>query len=244
MVYFSGELYAGDKYAERYDLLYHDLINWGKYGYKSSLYDKSDDFQGVLQQTDAPLNMAIAGKGFFKVKKNSKIFYTRNGSFEYKQGGELVNDDGYELIISGALPDDIINIGDKVINNTLIVVSRDNSTVYHEKIILYTIDYLNSVNDGVYFESAISSIDSESKIISGHVEASNCWLLPLLIEMKFILDIISTDNDDFKCVQSKTELINHLLLHLYAGRKAEDINYFTPFQHFKYLNRRYEPLSK
>ena len=72
---------------EEYDFLIKDLYNYSTYGYKRNFDTKQDkndgiiDFsQGNLQQTNNYLDIAIQGKGFFKVKDNSgNIYYTRYG---------------------------------------------------------------------------------------------------------------------------------------------------------------------
>ena len=76
---------------EEYDFLIKDLYNYSTYGYKRNFdtkQDKSDgiiDFsQGNLQQTNNYLDIAIQGKGFFRVKDNSgNIYYTRYGKLGY-----------------------------------------------------------------------------------------------------------------------------------------------------------------
>lgn len=58
------------------------------------------DFQqGILQETGNDLDVAIEGKGFFKVQlPNESIGYTRNGAFRQDQEGYIVNSDGYRVL--------------------------------------------------------------------------------------------------------------------------------------------------
>ncbi len=54
--------------------------------------------QGTLVQTGATYDLAIQGKGYFKVTDaNGNIFYTRDGRFSPDQNGILVNAQGYTL---------------------------------------------------------------------------------------------------------------------------------------------------
>jgi len=46
--------------------------------------------QGALQQTGNPLDLAIEGQGFFAVQTANGLRYTRDGSFERAQSGQLV----------------------------------------------------------------------------------------------------------------------------------------------------------
>ncbi len=54
--------------------------------------------QGPLEFTGEPLDMAIAGEGFFTLETPDGIRYTRNGSFTKDVDGFLVGSDGYRLM--------------------------------------------------------------------------------------------------------------------------------------------------
>jgi len=67
--------------------------------------------EGSLKQTDNTLDMAITGKGFFKLQlPNGTEVYTRNGSFKVDQNGTLVNSDGYTVIPEIVIPEDAMDI--------------------------------------------------------------------------------------------------------------------------------------
>lgn len=54
--------------------------------------------QGALSQTDNPYDMAIQGKGFFQITMpNGVTGYTRDGSFQLSDQGELVTADGFPV---------------------------------------------------------------------------------------------------------------------------------------------------
>jgi flagellar basal-body rod protein FlgG len=54
--------------------------------------------QGALSQTDNPYDMAIQGKGYFQITMPSgETGYTRDGSFQLSDQGELVTADGYPV---------------------------------------------------------------------------------------------------------------------------------------------------
>ena len=54
--------------------------------------------QGSLQTTSNPLDLGIAGEGFFSVAGPSGTLYTRNGALRLAPGGKLVTQDGYSLL--------------------------------------------------------------------------------------------------------------------------------------------------
>ncbi len=57
--------------------------------------------QGALQETGNPLDLAIEGQGFFMVQTAHGQRYTRDGSFERAQNGQLVTRTG-EAVLSPA----------------------------------------------------------------------------------------------------------------------------------------------
>jgi flagellar basal-body rod protein FlgG len=57
---------------------------------------------GSLQPTGNPLDVAIAGDGFFTVQTPQGVRYTRQGNFMQNSDGTLVTPDGYAVLVDGA----------------------------------------------------------------------------------------------------------------------------------------------
>ena len=53
---------------------------------------------GNLSATGNPLDLAIAGNGFFVVQSPHRVFYTRNGGFHRTRGGQLVTAEGNAVV--------------------------------------------------------------------------------------------------------------------------------------------------
>jgi flagellar hook protein FlgE len=81
--------------------------------------DYVNTVQGAITQTETPLNVAIAGQGFFPVSQptgqvgsksifNPQPFYTRAGDFSLNAQGYLVNGSG--LYLNGWSPDPVTGI--------------------------------------------------------------------------------------------------------------------------------------
>lgn len=64
----------------------------------------TDFAQGLLEQTNNPLDFGLSGKGFFVVQGPSGPLYTRNGNFRFTAGGALVTSDGYPLLQQNGQP--------------------------------------------------------------------------------------------------------------------------------------------
>ncbi|MHB8157665.1 MAG: flagellar basal-body rod protein FlgG [Desulfocucumaceae bacterium] len=64
-----------------------------------------DFIQGSIRETGRKTDLAIDGRGFFKViLPDGSEVYTRNGNFNLNANRELVNDDGYKLFPGITLP--------------------------------------------------------------------------------------------------------------------------------------------
>lgn len=67
--------------------------------------------QGELVNSDTPLDIAINGKGYFRVQLPSgEDAYTRAGSFQLSPTGEIVNSEGYPISPGITIPQEAIDI--------------------------------------------------------------------------------------------------------------------------------------
>lgn len=68
--------------------------------------------QGNLERTENPLDVAINGRGFFRIvdPQGGPDFYTRAGSFQLDQQGNLVTVDGFTVQPNVVIPQDATGI--------------------------------------------------------------------------------------------------------------------------------------
>lgn len=59
---------------------------------------------GAIRNTGNDLDMAVDGKGFFVVQTPNGVRYTRNGAFTRSSQGELVTQDGYQVLGQNGAP--------------------------------------------------------------------------------------------------------------------------------------------
>ena len=64
-------------------------------------YSKTDFEQGSLKITGAPFDVAVNGKGFFKVRTEQGDFYSRNGHFRLTGEGQLITEQGFAVLSDG-----------------------------------------------------------------------------------------------------------------------------------------------
>lgn len=151
--------------------------------------------QGNLMVTENQLDLAINGRGFFRVlDQNGLEMYTRDGSFEVNQNGDMVTSSGY-------LVDPNINIP---LDATEIMVSSDGEvSVRQPGIIQPTVvgqleltTFINpagleSIGNNFYRETLASGVpdnknpetDEAGSLLQGTLEASNVNTVEELIGM-------------------------------------------------------------
>lgn len=67
--------------------------------------------QGVLEQTENPLDVAIEGPGFFRITMgDGTIAYTRDGAFKRDAQGNMVTSDGYNIEPGIQIPEEAVQI--------------------------------------------------------------------------------------------------------------------------------------
>jgi len=64
----------------------------------------TDMTQGSIQETGEPLDFALTGSGFFAVKTEQGVRYTRNGQFIASAQGELTDSKGNPVLGQGGSP--------------------------------------------------------------------------------------------------------------------------------------------
>ena len=72
---------------------------------------QADFAQGAMRLTGAPLDLAVAGSGFFQVRSGEQVYYARGGQFSRNAEGRVLTPQGYALqTVSG--DDLVLDTGD------------------------------------------------------------------------------------------------------------------------------------
>lgn len=66
--------------------------------------------QGDFEETQNELDMAIEGRGFFKVIRNGEECYTRSGNFKLDSDGNIVTENGDALQPEMSISEDVVSI--------------------------------------------------------------------------------------------------------------------------------------
>lgn len=151
--------------------------------------------QGSLTQTNNTKDVAIDGSGFIQVlMPDGTTGYTRDGSFQIDQNGQLVTSSGYQIQPAINVPQDAktITIGKDGIVSVTIAGQTDPQQVGQLTLATFINDSgLESVGENLYRETQASGAPNEStpglngagSLIQGYVETSNVNVAEELVNM-------------------------------------------------------------
>lgn len=98
--------------------------------------------QGEMVQTDNPMDLAIQGRGFFRLlDENGDDIYTRDGSFKLSSDGTIVSTHGFKLEPQVIIPSDSVAVTVNKNGTVSVIVEGDNLPVEIGKIEL--INFIN-----------------------------------------------------------------------------------------------------
>lgn len=138
----------------------------------------STDFsQGGMQTTGRPLDVAIDGEGFYKVRKGEETYYTRAGRFMLDENGMLKTEDGANVLGAG---NDPIQIDTSLGKDIYIAETGEisiNGTVAGTQVGVFSVEdqqQLTKVGDSLYkLEQGNDQPMTDFRILQGNLETSN-----------------------------------------------------------------------
>ena len=151
--------------------------------------------QGSVLQTSSPLDVAIGGNGFFQIlKPDGDLAYTRDGSFQKNDQGELVTSGGYVVQPGISIPDNAqsITIG----KDGTVSVKLPGQTAPTQVGTLEIVGFINPVGlqpvgENLYIETASSGtaqagtpgLNGLGALEQGALEGSNVNVVAELVNM-------------------------------------------------------------
>ena len=159
--------------------------------------------QGVIQRSGNPLDLAIEGEGFFRVKTPEGVRYTRNGNFRLTKEGVLVESNGFPVLSRN---------GEINLRGNQIAVEEDGTLkvdgAERDKLALITFADLKELKkEGkTLFKLQGEQEEKEAegaKVLQGALESSNVNALEEMVQM---IDSLRTFEACYKIVQVQDEL--------------------------------------
>jgi flagellar basal-body rod protein FlgG len=214
----------------RMDMLANDLANLNTTGYKqtrigfrdliynteqgmrvgagSAVVDAGrNDAEGALQQTGDPLSLAIAGPGFFQVRRSDgSIALTRSGDLTTDASGDVVTSSGDRLVPPlhipvgtdmtklGVAPDGTVSVGQTTIGKITLVNVTNTAG-------------LEALGDSQFAPTADSGQPrpvAGSAIEQGYLEASNVDLSQTMVAL---IDAQRSYEMDSRAIQNQDQMM-------------------------------------
>lgn len=151
--------------------------------------------QGSVLQTDNAMDVAINGRGFFQIlKPDGELAYTRDGTFQLDDQGQMVTSSGYTLQPGITIPDGAqsITIG----NDGVVSVKQVGQAAPAQVGTLEISDFINPVGlqpigENLYIETAASGtaqsgtpgLNGLGALNQGALEGSNVNVVSELVNM-------------------------------------------------------------
>jgi len=175
--------------------------------------------QGSLEQTGNSKDIAIDGKGFFQVlMPDGNNAYTRDGSFQVNESGQLVTADGYPIQPAVLIPQDALSI--TIGKDGVVTVTQPGSNQSTQVGQLSLSTFVNpaglqSIGDNLYLETSASGMRNEStpglngagRLDQGYVETSN---VNVVEEMVSMIQTQRAYEINSKAVQTSDEMLAKL----------------------------------
>ena len=159
--------------------------------------------QGEIQNSGNPLDLAIEGEGFFRVKTPEGVRYTRNGNFRLTREGILVQSNGFPVLSWN---------GEITLRGNQIAVEKDGVIKVdgeeREKLALVTFADLKALKkEGkTLFKLEGEQEEKEAEgtqIVQGALEGSNVNVMEEMVQM---IDSLRTFQACYKIVQVQDEM--------------------------------------
>ena len=147
--------------------------------------------QGNLEQTGNVLDLAINGAGFFQITlPDGTIAYTRDGSFQKDNQGQMVNSSGYPLQPAITIPADAISVS--ISNDGVVSVVQPGNAIGTIQVATFINNGgLQSIGGNLYLETASSGsptpntpgLNGAGVLNQYYVETSNVNVAEELVSM-------------------------------------------------------------
>ncbi|MHB0775299.1 flagellar basal-body rod protein FlgG [Halomonas sp. WWR20] len=151
--------------------------------------------QGGLQNTENSKDLAINGKGFFPVQRpDGTTAYTRDGSFQVDQNGQMVTANGYPIEPAIIIPQDALSV--TIAQDGIVTVTRPGTTESAQVGQLMLTTFVNptgleSIGENLYLETDSSGprndlmpgMDGAGTLYQGYVETSNVNVVEEMVSM-------------------------------------------------------------
>jgi flagellar basal-body rod protein FlgG len=151
--------------------------------------------QGNVVQTSNSLDLAIEGRGFFQILlPDGTLAYTRDGSFQLDNNGQMVTSTGYALQPGITLPTNVLSVN--VGEDGVVSVTTQGASAPTQVGTLQLTDFINpaglqAIGQNLFLETAASGspqtgtpgLTGLGRLVQGSLETSNVNTVEELVNM-------------------------------------------------------------
>lgn len=151
--------------------------------------------QGNVVQTSNSLDLAIEGRGFFQILlPDGTLAYTRDGSFQLDNNGQMVTSTGYVLQPGITLPANVLSVN--VGEDGVVSVTTQGASAPTQVGTLQLTDFINpaglqAIGQNLFLETAASGspqtgtpgLTGLGRLVQGSLETSNVNTVEELVNM-------------------------------------------------------------
>ena len=168
-----------------------------------------DTSQGSLLKTDAPLDIAISGPGYFAIETTEGTQYTRQGSFQLDSEGNLVTPNGSKVLSGGGQPITIPAEAKEITIGRDGMISTDRGDLGRLQLVRFeNEEQMEETHSGLYKTSEAPVPDDQSSLMQGMVEGSN---VKPVIEISRILEISRNYQRTSKLIDAENERLRNAI---------------------------------
>lgn len=169
---------------------------------------QTDVRAGALRQTAQPFDIAIESPGYFEVKTEQGLAYTRRGDFHLDTQGRLVTQQGHP--VSGTSGDIVLSSTEPTINQNGGIFEKDKSIGQLKIVHFSNPETLNRVASGLFTLGEDTQLDDagRTKVRQGYLEASNVISMD---EMVRLIETVRHYQAGQKIIQGYDELLEKAL---------------------------------
>ncbi len=173
--------------------------------------------QGSLRMTDNELDLAIVGEGYFQITlPTGDIAYTRDGSFQMNENGEIVTSEGYALDPNITIPPDAVDISINSSGEVLVKIDGQinlSNVGQIQTVIFQNAGGLEALGDNLFLETEASGVATTGipntagygKIQQGALESSN---VNVVQEITSLIQAQRAYEMNSKVIQTGDEMMN------------------------------------
>jgi len=177
---------------------------------------------GDLVNTGNPLDMAIAGNGFFQISMpDGTIAYTRDGAFKLSAEGQVVTADGFFLLPELTIPEDATAVSIALDGEiSVMLVGNEEPQVIGQLELARFINPagLSAVGHNLYVQTGASgdpilgnpAQEGFGKIDQGYLEISNVRVVDEMVNMIVSQRAYELNSKVIQTSEEMTEIANNL----------------------------------